>query len=109
MAEKTKVINRIKLLKGRNYQAYINSDTNELVLEEEIPKPEWIDITLQCVIQDRISKHGGIYSKLIHNSKCLAYFSPIKGVLKCMPNYKIELAEGAELSIKVYMKSIYID
>jgi hypothetical protein len=108
MAAKSKVINRIELVKGRNYLAHIDPKTNELVLEEETPEPEWTDITRACNIESVMSTHDGLFNKLMYYDTCIAYFSPLDAAFKQKDKFKVEIATNASLSVKVFIKTDYL-
>lgn len=108
MASKSKVINRIELVKGRNYHAHVDPKTNELILEEEVPESEWTDITRDCNVESLMSTHDGLFSKLMYFDTCIAYYSPLKVSLKHKDKFKIGIATNGSLSVKVFIKTDYL-
>jgi hypothetical protein len=106
MAVKKITIGKIELVEGRNYSVHLDPKTNDLVIEQECPEPEWLDVTTECKVVTKLSRHGGIYNRLMHKGNVIACFSPIKSPPELRTSlYKFEVPPNGTFSCKIFKKN----
>lgn len=106
MAVKKITIGKIELVEGRNYSVHLDPKTNDLVIEQECPEPEWADVTKECNVVTKLSMHGGIYNRLMHNHTCIAFFSPLTNAPELKNDkYKLVTPPHGTISCQVFKKN----
>jgi hypothetical protein len=106
MTEQWENLHAIPLEDGNEYQI-IRKD-NTLVIRRFIKEQpsEWVDITKECCIKtEQSTRNNGIFAILVHGETIISYFSPINATMKHEDKYKVELAKGATISFRVFMKN----